>query len=140
MPKKISKPKKIKPSEIIAKHIVSIDDKAVRKKIKSAISKFVKKSSYSGNIDFSKWYCGITEQRIAARINQHEKTKNFVAIFPLCNNAVNMPNAHDIEVYFHNKGMTNKPHLGGATERSIYVYVFMQHGNFLDFIKQIFTS
>lgn len=141
MAKKITTPIKIakkakSPKKLIENHIVTNKDKNIRKRIKTQISLHVKKH---GN-DFTKWYCGITSQKISTRINQHQKLKEIIAIFPFLEDAKNLSNAHNIEKYFNEKGMKNDKRIGNAKEESTFVYAFMLDGNIFDYLASLIYS
>lgn len=137
MAKKVSTvKKKSTPTEIIKAYKPVKQDKNLRKNIKLSIIAHVKKHSI-GVVDYSKWYCGITSQTACARLKQHEFARKFSALYLRDWDAESLPNAHDIEVYFHHKGMKNDKRLGNATENSTTVYVFKENKTLMDIMAQI---
>lgn len=74
------------------------------------------------NIIYSMWYCGITDNPFTRPKTHKRKFGNirYYHYVQLKNNE----DAHKVEVYFNKKGTLNSTNMGGATEKSVYAYVF----------------
>ncbi len=126
----------LRPSEIIKAHEATKKDKQIRKNIKLSVIAHMKKHSI-GSAVYSNWYCGITNQTACARLRQHQVARQFSGVYLKFFDAESMPNAHNIEVFFHTRGMKNDKRIGNAKENSMTVYVFKEDKTLVDLLIQI---
>lgn len=99
--------------------------------LKGQMTKHIKKSMGSKNPKLQYWYCGITNNEQRRKI-EHSRLLPLLSYWK-CLKADNIIEANEVELYFHNKGTSNRGSKNGARLSSVYVYVF-RHSN-LPFIK-----
>ncbi len=110
--------------------------------IKGAITRHIRLSMNSENPRLSNWYCGITND-VNRRKAEHNAYRGLVNFWH-CYDAGSVSNANIIEAAMSEKGMINRPHIGGAIRTSRWVYVFKEPrtiglNGIDDVLKQLFS-
>lgn len=75
------------------------------------------------NINYSRWYCGVTNSSNQRQINHRYKIKS-ETYFWLKIYCFSKRIALAVEKHFHNLGMLDKNLTGGVNEETKYVYVY----------------
>ena len=107
--------------------------------IKRSIEKWILENS-TIEVDYSRWYCGITKYPDDTRLKQHMNKRNDSGYFFKIWNAETMQQANNVEAYFSDKGMQNFPHSAGAKKTSKYVYVYKPNHTVFDDFKLFFEE
>lgn len=91
--------------------------------------------SFSQKIEppYERWYVGITKHDDDTRLKQHlRKNPKYAGIYYKSLNVDTLIQANMVEKHFSQKGTKNKPEQRGATNESIYAYVFKADANIID--------
>lgn len=107
---------------------------------KRKMIQWMKDFSILNEVDYERWYVGISND-VAIRIKAHIKNKKISTLF--FNNwyVYSKANAHEIEKWFSKeKNTINAPTIGGANEKSKYVYCFKGKPHLIDEIVNLLSK
>lgn len=82
-------------------------------------------------IDYSRWYCGITNNPYT-RKNQHKSKNGSDPYAWLELDARSRRIAEAVETYFHDRGMKDSDSKGGSAENSKFIYVYKKRPTWFD--------
>jgi len=111
------------------KNIKPIQTKTAKQVIKLIEQHLKEQSSFK--IDYTRWYCGVTNNPSSRKSNHKAKTKHepYFWIHYYCRSK-NISLA--IEKYYHDKGMLETDQKGNVQEDSYYFYVYKKYPTIVD--------
>lgn len=90
-------------------------------------------------VEYSNWYCGVTNKE-AVRKAQHENKNGEKTFYFKAWDAGSKKLALEIEAHFHAKGMQGNGGTGGVIDTTKYVYVYKKSPNVFDRLARLFHS
>lgn len=92
-------------------------------------------------IPYHRWYSGITKLENGKRLKQHlYNNPEYAGLYFKQLNVGTMAQANQVERHFAKLGTKNKPESRGATEDSIYAYVFKADANIAEKLLQLLNT